>query len=140
MASDLTDIPVGRLVGRSAGSPDGHSYMALRIFMLACGMVTFIGITFILSFFPPVRGEYDAPWPDPLLVCGHGITLCFFAGGDIASQPQMVKKTFEIGHGNCPPGCESSAVRSAFWLLINVMYGVLRYAFRYGIEGTHNPD
>jgi hypothetical protein len=118
------------VVGRSAGRSDGHSYMALRIFMLACGMVTFIGITIIRSFSPPVRGEYDVHWPDPLLVCGHGITPYFFAGVDIASQQQMVKKTFAIDHRNYP-GYESSTFRSAFWLLINVMFGVLWYAFRY---------
>jgi hypothetical protein len=127
------------VVGRSAGRSDGHSYMALRIFMLACGMVTFIGITIIRSFSPPVRGEYDVHWPDPLLVCGHGITPYFFAGVDIASQQQMVKKTFAIDHRNYP-GYESSTFRSAFWLLINVMFGVLWYAFRYRSEGTNNPD
>jgi hypothetical protein len=130
MASDLT----GNLVSRS----DGDSYMTLRIFMLACGMVTLIGTIFILSFFPPVRGEYDAPWPDPLLVSRyHSLFLrrCGYRQPTTNGQEDFRNRSWEL-----PPGCESSTLRSAFWQLINVMFGVLWYASRYGSEKTHNPD
>jgi len=133
----------------------GRIHRSFRRVFLREGIVSFIlmlilgsSIIFILLVKSIVRyrqryGQRQADLEalifdlDVFIVLG---AICFSKLVEHSSQWSFVKRLFGIDKVKDPHCGVKDTVRETWWLLVNLVFVILWYAYRYNSEGTENPD
>jgi hypothetical protein len=77
--------------------------------------------------------------PDVALYLGHSALFIFGNALETACRRPLVRRKFAFDKANCSEECVDRVLPGIFWLLINIMFVILWYAYRYRSEGTYNP-
>jgi hypothetical protein len=76
---------------------------------------------------------------DGVLYLGHSVLWFSYIALDMACGLPLMRRMFAFDKANCSEKCVNCVLPGVFWLLINITFVILWYAYRYRSEGTYNP-
>jgi hypothetical protein len=76
---------------------------------------------------------------EAVLYFGHNVLLLSYIALDMACGLPLIRRIIAFDKADCSEKCVNRVLPGIFWLLVNIMFVILWYAYRYRCEGTYNP-